>query len=198
LVKEKVLLINNLKQLYKYALIIAALLLTSCIAAVIAGAAGGMVVYDKRNLITIEKDTRIYSNVNRAIFTDQRLRHSHIEVTAFNQVVLLTGETPDPLLRVLAEKIARKTAHVKKVYNEILIGYPTTFVERSQDTWVTGQVRSQLLAEEDLNSGSIRVTTEQSVVYLMGCLSHAQANIAVNVVRNIPGVRKVVKVFQYK
>ena len=54
-----------------------------------------------------------------------------------------------------------------------------------------------MLSEKGLESGSLRVITENSVVYLMGIVTPEQANLAVNVARHVNGVRKVVKVFQY-
>ena len=54
-----------------------------------------------------------------------------------------------------------------------------------------------MLTKKDLESGAIRIVTENAVVYLMGDVSHAQADLAVNVARQVPGVQKVVKVFQY-
>jgi osmotically-inducible protein OsmY len=54
-----------------------------------------------------------------------------------------------------------------------------------------------MLTKKGLESGSIRVVTENSVVYLMGIVSNEQAATAVAVARQIEGVKKVVKVFQY-
>ena len=39
--------------------------------------------------------------------------------------------------------------------------------------------------------------TENSVVYLLGIVTEAEANVAVEVARTTGGVRKVVKVFDY-
>lgn len=54
-----------------------------------------------------------------------------------------------------------------------------------------------MLAKKGLESGAIHIITENGIVYLMGDVTHAQANLAVSVARDIPGVYKVVKVFQY-
>jgi osmotically-inducible protein OsmY len=55
-----------------------------------------------------------------------------------------------------------------------------------------------MLATEDLKSGSIKVVTENGVVYLMGIVKRDQADIAVDIARQVSGVQKVVKIFQYK
>ncbi|AHE68433.1 BON domain-containing protein [Legionella oakridgensis] len=172
-------------------------LLTSCVAAVVAGAAGGLVVYDRRSMTMIERDARIFYVINKTIVSDPIFRDSHIIISSFNQIVLLAGQTPKASLRVVAEKIAKKTPNVQRVYNEITVQNPIAFSQRSKDSWITGQVRAQMLAKKGLESGSIRVVTENSVVYLMGIATHEQANLAVDVARQVNGVSKVVKIFRY-
>lgn len=177
--------------------IILASLLTGCVAAVVAGAAGGLAVYDRRSIRMIERDARIFHVMRNAIIPNPRFRDSRIVVSSFNQTVLLAGQTPNASLRIVAEKIAQKTPGVRHVYDEITIGYPISLSQQSKDTWITSQVRSKLLTEKNLESGSIHIITENATVYLMGIVTPEQANLAVNAARQIKGVRTVVKVFQY-
>ena len=83
------------------------ILLGGCVLGVMAGAAAGLVVYDKRSVVMIERDARIFHRVHTEIVSDPKFRNSHIGVTSFNQVVLLVGQTPTASLRELAEKIAK-------------------------------------------------------------------------------------------
>lgn len=175
-------------------------LLTSCIAVVVAGAAVGtvgMVGYDSRDVATIKDDLRIFHKVHTAIVKDPRFQDSHISLSSFNQVVLLVGQTPAASLRVLAEKIAQNTAGVTRVYNEITVGSPLPLSEQTRDAWISSQVRSLMLVQKGLGSGSIRILTEDGAVYLMGRVTHQQANLAAHVARQVNEVQKVVKVFQY-
>ncbi|MDI9818004.1 MULTISPECIES: BON domain-containing protein [unclassified Legionella] len=172
-------------------------LLTGCVAAVVAGAAAGLVVYDRRSITMLERDARIFHLVNKAIVTDPRFQGSRILVSSFNQVVLLVGQTPTASLRVAAEKIAHNTPNVRRVYDEISVDQPISISQRTQDTWISSQVRSMMLTKKGLESGSIHIVTENGVVYLMGIVTHEQANLAVSVARQVKGVQKVVKVFQY-
>lgn len=171
-------------------------LLSACALGVVAAAAG-VVAYDRRSLVMMERDARIFHLIHTEIVRDPRFEGSHIVVTSFNQAVLIAGQTPKASLRVLAEKTAQKTPNVRRVYNEITIAEPSSMAERSKDTWITGEVRAKLLKKKDLESGSIRVVTEDSVVYLMGIATPEQAALAVAVARQVKGVQKVVKVFQY-
>tara|TARA_Y100000588_G_C14214208_1_gene908069 strand:+ start:1115 stop:1720 length:606 start_codon:yes stop_codon:yes gene_type:complete len=178
-------------------LLIVLTVLTGCVAAVIAGAAGGLVVYDKRSVAMISKDTRIFHKVHTKIVTNSIFDESHVVVTSFNQNVLLVGEVASESLKKQAETDAKTTPNVKRVYNELMIADPISLTERSKDTWITSQVRTQMLTKKNLESGSIRVVTEDSVVYLMGIVTHEQAKLAVDVARQVSGVKKVVKVFRY-
>ena len=145
----------------------------------------------------MESDARIFYVVRKAIVSDPRFRDSRILVSSFNEVVLLVGQTPTASLRVVAEKIVQSTPNVRRVYDEITVDNPLSLAERSKDTLITGEVRSKLLTKKGLESGSIRVVTENRVVYLMGTATHEQADLAVSVARQINGVNKVVKLFRY-
>lgn len=176
--------------------IVVAALLTGCVAAVVTGAAVGM-VYDKRSMMTMEADARLFHLIHKGIVTNRQFRDSRILVTSFNRVVLLVGQTPTASLRVLAEKIAQSTPGVQRVYDEVTVAYPIPLTQRTKDSWITSQVRSSMLTKKGLESGSIRVVTENGAVYLMGIATDQQAALAVDVARRINGVNKVVKIFQY-
>ncbi|TAL59202.1 MAG: BON domain-containing protein [Legionella sp.] len=178
------------------AVILASTILTSCVVAVVAGAAAGM-VYDRRSVTTMEADARLFHVIHKSIVTDPKFRDSHILVTSFNRVVLLVGQTPTASLRVMAEKMARATPGVRRVYDEVTIANPIPLTARTKDSWITGQVRSNMLTKKGLESGSIRIVTENGVVYLMGIVTNEQAALAVDVARRVNGVSKVVKIFQY-
>ncbi|MDP3267818.1 MAG: BON domain-containing protein [Legionella sp.] len=187
---------NLNSKLKSIAVLLVSTLLTSCVVAVVAGAAAGM-VYDRRSVATMEADARLFHVVHKTIVTDPQFRESRILVTSFNRVVLLVGQTPTASLRVLAERIARNAPGVQRVYDEITVDYPIPLTQRTKDSWITGQVRSNMLARKGLESGSIRVVTENGVVYLMGIVTPQQASLSVDVARRVNGVVKVVKIFQY-
>ncbi len=169
--------------------------LTGCVAAVVVGAAG--MVYDRRSVSVLEADARLFHVIHTAIVTNPQFRESRVLVTSFNKVVLLVGQVSSPSLRIMAEQTARKAPGVYRIYNELTVGYPIAMTQRTQDSWITSQVRSQMLTKKGLGSGSIRVVSENGVVYLMGIVTPEQANLAVDVARRIDGVVKVVKIFQY-
>lgn len=173
--------------------------LAGCVAAVVAGAAaGGAVVNDHRDLKEINNDQVIRHLGNTMLAKDPALRHSNINVATFNRDVLLTGETPHASLRVKAEKMVSTIAGVQRIYNEITISSPSSLITRSSDTWITTKVRTNMLTKSGLKSSQIKVVSENGVVYLMGHVTHEQADLAVEVARRVAGVQRVVKVFRYR
>lgn len=178
-------------------MLIVASVLSGCVAAVVAGAAAGVIVYDRRSLSMLEADARIFHLLHKQIVTDSRIRDAHVEVVSFNRIVLLVGETRDPSTRQLVERMAQQTPNVRRVYDEITIANPISVAQHSKDALITGQVKTQMLAHRGLESGSIKIVTENAVVFLMGITTPEEADIAVNIARQTRGVEKVVKVFQY-
>ena len=172
-------------------------LLASCAALVVVGAAGGMIVYDRRSLPMIERDARIFYVINTSIAKSPTFDTARIVVSSFNRVVLLLGEAPSDNIRQAAERVANKTPNVRRVYNQITVGPKISIAQQSRDTWITGEIKSKMLAKKDLESGSIRVITEDGIVYLMGIVTQDQSDLAVAIARQIKGVKKVVKIFQY-
>lgn len=187
---------NLNSKLKSIAVLLVSTLLASCVVAVVAGAAAGM-VYDRRSVSTMEADARLFHVIHTTIVTDPQFRDSRILVTSFNRVILLVGQTPTSSLRVVAEKIARSAPGVVRVYDEVTVENPIPLTARTKDSWITSQVRSNMLTKKGLESGSIRVVTEHGAVYLMGIVSSEQATLAVDVARRVNGVNKVVKIFQY-
>lgn len=187
---------NYFSRFKSLVLLVVSLCLTGCVVAVVAGAAAGM-VYDRRSVRTIEADARLFHVIHTAIVTDPQFKDSRILVTSFNRVILLVGQTSSPALRVKAEQIARSAPGTIRVYDEVTVGDAIPLAQRTKDSWITGEVRSKMLTRKGLESGSIRVVTENGVVYLMGIATQEQSNYAVDVARRVQGVRKVVKIFQY-
>lgn len=128
---------------------------------------------------------------------DERLAASHVNVTSYHGILLLTGEVQDETLRGRAESALAGLRDVRAVHNELTVGSPTGFVARANDGWLAAKVMSKFARSADVDMGRIKVVTTDGVVYLMGVLPRQQANAAAEAARTIFGVRKVVKVFDY-
>ena len=54
-----------------------------------------------------------------------------------------------------------------------------------------------MIANDQISANQVRVVVENGAVYLMGILTESEGNTAANVARNVVGVTKVIKVFEY-
>lgn len=176
------------------------LTLQSCffVAGAAAGAAAITIVYDHRTVESILQDQRIDREVLRKIADNPELHdNTHISVTSFGQVVLLTGEAPTSALRKQVEDTAWTIKGIVRIYNAITIQGPTSTLTHASDTWITTKIKTEMLATKGLKSASIKVVTENGTVYLMGTVTRAQEQKVINIARHTAGVQKVVKIFQY-
>ena len=68
---------------------------------------------------------------------------------------------------------------------------------RTNDTWLTTKVKTALLVDDEAESIRVKVVTANSTVYLMGLLTREEAEAAVTRAREVFGIQKIVKVFEY-
>ena len=73
-------------------------------------------------------------------------------ITVYQGRVLLTGASPTPKLKAQAEQIASQVPGVRAVYDEIEVAPSETAWQSAKDTWITAQVRSNLVFDADVRS----------------------------------------------
>lgn len=180
-------------------LIIPVVLLQGCAAAVVTGAAtGAAVIHDRRSAGTVLDDQGIEMKVAGVLFNNKKIYdQSHINVTSYNGIVLLTGETPNESLKQQVTKEVESIAKVRRIHNELLIAAPSALPSRSSDAWITSKIKAKLTADKYIDPFYIKVITEHGIVYLMGLVSRGEADRAVDIVSQSAGVQRVIKIFEY-
>ena len=173
-------------------------LLHGCAAALVgvAGGAAYMAIEDRRSSSTQLDDKEL--EVRAASRIEQRFGGKvHVNVTSFNRVLLITGEVPDEAARAEVGQIAQALPNVRGVNNETVVGELSSLGSRTNDSAITARVKARLLDAGRVNPLHVKVVTEAAVVYLLGVVTAAEADEAVEVARTTGGVRKVVKLFEY-
>ena len=173
--------------------------LSGCAAAVVTGAAAtANALHDRRTVGSQIDDTAIEFK-----FATELARHpglekqSRISATSVNGIVLLTGQVANDQLKRQAGELASRLAGVRKVHNQLRIGLSDSLSQPVKDSWITAKVKSQLLADAELDALHIKVVTEQGEVFLMGLVRPEEADKAVAIARQVDGVRQVFKAFEY-
>lgn len=121
----------------------------------------------------------------------------NISVTAVNGVVLLTGEVNSDAQRQRAGKLAEASPETRKVVNELQLAGKTNISSRINDSWITTKIKAKLVKVENLSASLVKVVTEQGKVYLLGLVTRAEADAAVEAISTVKGVTHIVKVFEY-
>jgi osmotically-inducible protein OsmY len=174
-------------------------LLQGCVGLFVAGAATtASVANDRRSVGSVIDDQNIELKATDAIASRSDLdKASNISATCINGKVLLVGQTPYTQYSRDAESLVGRIAGVRQVYNELLIRKTVSLSTQSNDTWITSKIKSEMLGTKDFDSTRFKVVTENSEVFLMGLVTRAEADKAVDIARRVSGVHKVVKVFEY-
>jgi osmotically-inducible protein OsmY len=195
------------------ALLIAANLLYGCAPVVIGGAAAGTaaVATSRRSPGSLVDDETIEVKARLALLENKELNSQvHVDITSYDGIVLLTGEAPTAQLRTEVENLVRKvpelanlearTPTVSRIHNEMTIAAPSSFMTRASDSLVTAKVKTELLRITDIegfNGTRVKVVTDNGTVYLMGLLTHKEADAVTEKARQVGGVQRVVKLFEY-
>jgi len=179
--------------------IILSTLLSGCESLLIAGAASGAVASaDRRTVPTQLEDQNIEIKSFNALFeNDEIWSDTNISVVSYNNTVLMVGQAPTADLKSKAETEIKKIEKVKRVLNQIRIAAPVSFFASRNDELITTKVKSSMLFTSDFPSSKIKVVTENSEVFLMGLVTAQEAEKAVEITRNVGGVTKVIKAFEY-
>ncbi len=185
---------------YLFAVFMVPFWLNACTPLVVGGAVvtAITVAHDRRSPGRVVDDKIIQAKSQKAIH-DTLKDSKHVKVDVYNGVVLLTGEVLTAEDRRRAEDAAASVAGVRKVVNELRIGYPTRVNQRLKDAAVTSRVKTALLKVDlpDFDPTRVKVTTVNGTVYLMGLVTRKEAAKVTQRVRRIKGVKKVVTVFEY-
>jgi osmotically-inducible protein OsmY len=171
-------------------------LLGACTPLVVGGAMVGsaLVATDRRTAGTQLEDQVIETKAIAAIKQAMGDR-THINVQAYNRVVLLSGETRNEADKAEAARLAGAVENVTRVHNELQVGFLSSLASRTNDVVLAGKIKATLIDNAALQSNAFTVVVERGEVYMMGRVTEREAHLASELVRGIPKVEKVVRLF---
>jgi osmotically-inducible protein OsmY len=117
-------------------------------------------------------------------------------VTSYNQLVLVTGEVTSDADRQLVEQTVSRVEKVRSIVNEVSVVASLSSSTLGSETLLTSRVKAALIDSKDPLANVVKVVSERGTVYLMGRLTEREALTAVESVRGVSGVQKVVRVFE--
>lgn len=175
-------------------IVILSILLTGCISSLYTGAS---LIYDRHNIYIKLNDFQLSGMVNARLYRDKlfKCQQCSIEVAVFNRDILLVGSVPNAMLRQEAVNRVNSIPGKRRFFNQIQLYSPSE--DTITDSFITGSLRSQILADSTIDPHKFKIVTFDGIVYIMGDVSPKQARTVIMFARQQRGVKRVVKLLRY-
>lgn len=172
-------------------------MLSGCFPAVVAtGATVTLISAHDRRPTGVQVDDEISEWKGGNRLPEKFRETTHVNFTAFNRRLLVTGEVPDEVARQAIGAMAERIEGIRRVHNELRIGPPTSFSSRANDALISSKFKARVFDSNQLSANHVKPLTENGTLFLMGLVSEGEARVAVDIARTTAGVRKVVNLFE--
>jgi osmotically-inducible protein OsmY len=183
-------------------LLLGATLSSGCTPILIGGAAVGAAatLHDRHSASVILDDQQIELEAMSALLRNAAVRdRSQISVTSYNRTLLLTGNADTTEITQEAASSVSRIGKVQRVVDEVTVGPRLDMKRQAEDTYITARVKADLIGVRlpGFDPTRVKVITNDGVVFLMGLVSPAEADAAAEKASYVPGVKRVVKLFEY-
>lgn len=180
----------------------AGLVISGCTAAGTAigvAATGGTVIAQERSVGDAIDDATIRVEINHYLYQADADVYLDTSIDVIEGRVLLTGDVAKPEDRVIALEAAWQAEGVVEVINELQVDDTSDLLDSVEDAWISAQLSTELLFDEEVSSINYNVETVNGIVYLIG-LAQDQAELdrVIDRARTISGVRQVVNHIRLK
>jgi osmotically-inducible protein OsmY len=180
------------------------LLLSGCLP-IAAGttATGSAILAQERSVGAAVDDLTIWTKIkNDMLRTDFDNLFVAVDVKVIEGRVLLAGNVPTQEGRLKAVQIAWDQSGVKEVMNEIVVDEPRgakAIKDYTTDSWITTQIKTKLLFNQDIRSINYSIETIRAIVYIMGIArDQDELDAVIDIARNVRGVERVVSYVRLK
>lgn len=182
------------KKGYFLLLALGSMLLAGCISNIWTGA---NLIYDRHNIYKKISDYQLAANASRALYKDKvfKCQDCSIDIAVFNGDMLLAGSVPSNALRQEAFDRIKTLQGTRRLFNQLAVDRIPD--KTLADDWITTKIRSEILADSDIDPHSFKVVTADGIVYLMGDVVPSEARRVIHIARTCDGVKRVVKLFKY-
>ena len=190
---------NPLRRVRLHQVVLALLLLTivplgGCGSLFVGAAAtGGAAAVQERSIGNVVDDLTIRAELNQIFFEDNFDLLQSISFNVIEGRVLLKGSVKTQENRVHALELAWQASGVREVINEIQVTDQGGIVNYARDTWISTQLKAEILFDRDILSINYNVETINGVIYLVGIAQdQGELDIVVDHARRIENVKQVV------
>ena len=174
-------------------LLIISLLVNSCAIISTTGSLVGSASTSTRGFSGTIEDTYLMSKIVSKITLMKLSNFSNITVSVNNRKVLLAGNIENQEKRLELTKKVWWIDGVEEVYNELEIGPPISFSEKTEDFIFEAKIEKRLLFEPGIFSNNYSVDVVNGKVYVMGISSDIEEKTKVeNFLNNMNDIKKLI------
>ena len=142
-----------------------------CIPVIVGGTGMAVaMVSDRRSSGTYVEDEGIEWKAGKWI-SDRLGDKVHVNATAFNRKLLLTGEAFNEESREEAGRLATSVENVREVINELRVAPTSSLGNRANDSYISSKVKARFVDQKDFHIQQVKVVTEAGTTYLMGLVT---------------------------
>ena len=172
---------------------IISLLVNSCAIVSTTGSVVGSASTSARGFSGTIEDTYLMSKIVSKITLMKLSNFSNITVSVVNGKVLLAGNIENQEKRLELIKKVWWIDGVKEVYNELEIGPPISFSEKTEDFIFEVKIKNRLLLEPGIFSNNYSVDVVNGNVYVIGISSNIEEKTKIeNFLKNMNDIKKLI------
>lgn len=120
-------------------------------------------------------DNTITTKIESKLTADPDVNPTNVDVDTLNGMVTLRGEVEKEEASRIAERLARETAGVRGVRNELRVQIePGEDDETGSDVAITAKIKTKLAADPDINPFNVDIDTLDGIVTLSGIVGKAE------------------------
>jgi osmotically-inducible protein OsmY len=160
---------------------------------------GANLVYGRHHVYKKSTDIKIAAMVGHALKIDPGLNcpsNKCFEIATFHGDILVLGTVPSQLEKDKVTQNIQKVGQYRHLYNYVKINPNYDYPPQWQDHWITTQIRSQILANSDIDPEPFKIVSHENEVYVMGDVMEEQESLIIDVCRKTQYVNKVYNLMQ--
>ena len=146
---------------------------------------------------TVVDDQTTETALRRMIIAEGDKRPLRVKVKVFNRYVLLVGEVENLAIAQSFEVKAARFLGVRRVFNRLIVENPLPSYKGFDDLLLNARVTLALSGTKELNDARIERIVDRNRVYLMGLTTEEQADLAVERLSRVNGVKEIITLFEY-
>ena len=156
-------------------------------------ATGGAAAVEERSIGNVVDDLTIRAELNQLFFKDNIDLLQSVSFSVIEGRVLLKGSVKTQEDRIRGLELAWQASGVREVINEIQVTDQGGIVNYARDTWISTQLKAEILFDKDILSINYNVETINGIIYVVGIAQdQAELDKVVDHARRIENVKQVV------